>query len=181
MQRQQQRQDSIELSTMIQTENKTVRDKKTGFSSVKGFWDSLGDEANDNSEGMVTRERESFLSNLQGVMHHVSLAVRNAFGQKIFQRIVGIPAAVKTGISTALKKFGKGKEAFMALSDERMPSGQQSAHPEDEKNRQVATRKKEKEMQALQRSDNHLMDSYSKTGAYCKLNENLTYQKPKSP
>ncbi|MDE7008885.1 MAG: hypothetical protein K2P07_12145, partial [Lachnospiraceae bacterium] len=39
------------------------------------------------------------------------------------------------------------------------------------------TRGRKEEIITAQPADNHLMDSYSKTGNYCKLNENLTYQR----
>ncbi|MDE7286107.1 MAG: hypothetical protein K2N55_04590, partial [Lachnospiraceae bacterium] len=41
------------------------------------------------------------------------------------------------------------------------------------------TRRKVQDLRTAAMADTHLMDSYSKTGEYCRLNENLTYQKNK--
>ena len=170
--REQQRQNAMELSSLVQFESKKADERKRGVNLVKGFWDSLGEE-NGSSNGASFSVKENILSNLQGVIQNAGVAIQGVLQQKLLQKLTGIPMRIKAEIATALKKFGKGKEAFTALSDERTPSGQSGSHAQKEK-------KKEQEIPVARPVNNHLMDSYSKTGAYCTINENLTYQKPKA-
>lgn len=155
--------------------NTNKKEEKPGLSLVKGFWESLGEEGG--KEGRQFQLPSFQHTILPGIAGAVS-----AFSQRLSGSIAGsvkvLRSRIKTEISAALKRFGKGQEAFTALSDQRTPSHQKNPYSGagNRKEPLRAGNKEEIPMKPLVHS--HLMDSYSKTGAYCQINENLTYQKP---
>lgn len=136
--------------------------KKTGL--VKGLWDALGEEEN----------------MLSGV-YAAAASFKTAFAHRIVNKWEYVRERIKTGAFSMLKRFGRGRDAFTALSEEGTPSEEKKAKSKAEKQKgQVSTKRREEEIPMKNLSHSHLMDSYSKTGEYCQINENLTYQKPKA-
>lgn len=149
------------FSVEAMSENK----EKKGIGTLKGYWDSLGED----KEGQTTINlRQSFMNGI----HAATSSVQNFFSDKVVHRLVTIREKIKTAPAAAIKRFGKGKEAFDALLGGNTTFGQ--------KNRGNKKRGKEEEIKTEQPVNAHLMDSYNRTGGYCQLQENLTYQKPKS-
>ena len=76
--------------------------------------------------------------------------------------------------------FRRENDAFAALTDGQTPSGKNNSGKEKSKDGQVTSTGKEDDIPTKVRSHSHLMDSYSRTGEYCQLNDNLTYGKNRS-
>ena len=163
-----------EMVYALGEEQKRTTLKKRGMGFVKNLWDAMGDEGTD-------EQQREFLSNghagMKGI-DAVTSAIRQIFTYRIINKWEGVREKFKVSLSTALKHFGKGGTAFSALTD---PKGHFTGKRETgrglEENKEKGTRRNEDPVAAVPLSDSHLMDSYSKTGAYCRLNENLTYQK----
>ncbi len=173
---QQQRRDSLELFSTVTQETLHQNAKKNKM-SFKGFWDSLGEDGTQrNFKKIPLSVKEAVVSQLQGMIHSAGAALHNMMQHKFIRSLTRVPATIKMELSAALKRF-KGGESFAALTDGRMPS-KQNASKERQKG-QVTTKRREEEIKAKELTNSHLMDSYSKKGTYCKINENLTYQKEK--
>lgn len=149
--------------------------RKWNLSMVKGFWDTLGEEGTENSRLF---SNFSFKDNILPGIAGAASAFRVRVTGSLVSSFKGMRNRIKTEVSAALKRFGRGQEAFTALSDQKTSSHQKNLYSGagNRKEELRTEHKEEKEMKPLVHS--HLMDSYSKTGAYCQLNENLTYQKP---
>lgn len=174
----QQRTDSMELSYMIQQGNEVFREKKSGFAGWKGFWDSLGEDTGKTERNVPLSMKESVLSHMQGIVHSAQTAVHSLFQKKLLHSVTVIPRKIKMEISSALKRFKRGRNSFAALTEKEMNFGRNAYGRGRGQKGQLPGSKKE-EIPLAKLPNSHLMDSYSKTGAYCQLNENLTYQKPK--
>lgn len=157
----------------VETTKKAGVRKRHDFSMAKGFWDSLGEDGK--KAGAV--EGFSFKENILPGIAGAASAFRQRLSDGLVSGIKGIRNRIKTEAGAALKRFGRGQEAFTALSDQKTSSRQKNLYSGagSRKEELRTTHKEEKPMKLLVHS--HLMDSYSKTGAYCQLNENLTYQK----
>lgn len=146
-------------------------------SLLKDAWEALGEE------GQQAKREGNLLSAGAGSLHNGLGAVVSAWKQSFSSHIVNKWEAVKekirVGIHSSLKRFQRGQDAFTALTDTgSQTTGQKGMNGQralEDKRR--GTRAEKEEIQAAYRADSHLMDSYSKTGEYCRLNENLTYQK----
>ncbi len=155
---------------------------RIGKGFVKGIWDAMGDadSAKGASQGSTASVsgigKESQGRDIHGVSAMLS-NIKQGFSYYIVNKWESAREKIKTGIHTALKQFGKEKDGFTMLSDAgHQPDGRKS--PGDwKKGDKKGTRGRKEEIITAQPADNHLMDSYSKTGNYCKLNENLTYQR----
>lgn len=149
---------SFSVEGMSANQNK----KKTG--PIKGFWDSLGDEkAGDNTFDV----RQTVLNGIHGA----ATAIQTFWDKSVVRRATAVKDKAKAMPSQAIRQFGKGKEAFSALLSGGMTfkGGKFKGKHQREK----------EEIQIKQPENYHLMDSYNKSGNYCQLHENLTYQKPK--
>lgn len=107
----------------------------------------------------------------------VAAAIKQSFSAHIVNKWEAVKEKIKVGIHSALKRF-KGEDSFAALTD----TGSRQTGAKDSDRRQIAERDrstgtKTEDIQVAYRSDSHLLDSYSSTGEYCRLNENLTYHK----
>ena len=149
---------------------------KTGMGLLKDAWQALGEE------GQQEKDKSNRISDGTGILHSGLNAVVSAWKQSFSSHIVNKWEAVKekirVGIHSSLKRFQKGKDAFAALTD----TGSRQTGAKDSDRRQIADRDrstgtKTENIQVAYRSDSHLLDSYSSTGEYCRLNENLTYHK----
>ena len=113
---------------------------------------------------------------------HIAEAV-SAFQAAVSDRIAGrwgsVKEKIKVHIKSAFKHFGRNRD-FGTLSDPkgRSTGNREGQEPYDQKQGK-GTRRKSPDLRTAAMADTHLMDSYSKTGEYCRLNENLTYQKNK--
>lgn len=165
------------IHTALYSAAKESRSTKK-VSWARQFWDYLGDESDGNSKAAT------HLSFRQVVMNGISSATaafHESFPYRIINKWVDVRESIRTHVSTALKKFGKGREAFAALSDDRMPSGKREGrHTREQRKEQIRARRAEVEVSIQTPAHNHLMDSYSKNGEYCQLNENITYRRPVS-
>ncbi len=126
---------------------------KKGLGMLKGIWDSMGQEEPE-------RIKEAPAAGQKGLLHsHIAEAV--------------------SAFQAAFKHFGRNRD-FGTLSDPkgRSTGNREGQEPYDQKQGK-GTRRKSPDLRTAAMADTHLMDSYSKTGEYCRLNENLTYQKNK--
>lgn len=145
---------------------------KKGLKFVKDIWDSMGDEKGaDGKEALMTTDRDASA----GSADAASSAVRQGLPDYIVNKWEQVREKVKTALSSALKRFGKGSGAFGALTD---PGNGKEGNRESltEKDKKGTRRNSQVTITAAY-EDSHLMDSYSKNGKYCRLGENLTYQK----
>lgn len=154
------------------------RDAK-GAGWAKRFWDYLGQEENGQTESI----RQLFS------VRHISArgssaaaaAFSNGFPAYIATRWTAVRQSIRTHKAALLKKFSRGREAFSALADGRMPWGKRHRqHTGERKKGAVTTRRGAVEVIIQHSGRNHLMDSYSKKGEYCQLNENLSAPGPLS-
>ena len=173
-----------ESSFLYETPAKTGRKAggfgfKKGLSVMKGIWDSMGDEkkALSAAEKVLTTESEAAI---KAGTDAASSAVRQGLPYRIVNKWESVREKLKTGLSTALKRFNKG-DAFAALTDPKGNfRGKKGAKRHTLEKAGRGTRQKRPDILTAQLSESHLMDSYSKTGEYCRINENLTYHKNKT-
>lgn len=151
--------------------------KKSGTSLIKGFWDSLGDEGTQDSKNVMTVLKNNLLSGIHGA----AASIRGSFQYQVADRIQNIPVKIKEVLKGARAKFGRGKGAFTALTGGQTPAGKDNSGT-GKKNRegQVTTTRKDDDIPMKVLKHSHLMDSYSRQGEYCQLNDNLTYSRLKN-
>lgn len=156
-------------------EQKRTVSKKKGMGLLKEFWDAMGDEGADDRQGVFSSGSSHV--GVKGI-DAVTSAIKQIFPYRIINKWESVREKIKVGVNTALKRFGKGSTAFGALTDPKGHfTGKKETGRQLEERKEKGTRQKEGPVPTVPLSDSHLMDSYSKTGAYCRLNENLTYQK----
>lgn len=156
---------AVEYVASFSVEEMSVNAKKTKTGGLKQFWDSLGDDGQANS----TIDMKQMVIN--GI-HGVAAGMQAFWDRRIVKPAVALKEKAKTIPSRAVGGFGKGKEAFHALLSGGMTFG---------KNRSKERKPKEQEeIPVNQPKNHHLTDSYNRSGNYCQLHENLTYQKPKA-
>lgn len=155
---------AVEYVASFSVESMSVNADKKKVGIIKRFWESLGDSG-ENANNFDPRQTA-----LNGI-HAATIAVQGIWERRIIKPVKGAKEKLKTIPSKAIRQFGKGKEAFGALLNGGMRfSGGKPKEKEQ---------KKDAGIKAKQPENYHLMDSYNKTGDYCRLHENLTYQKPK--
>lgn len=151
---------------------------KKGLGGIRGLWDSLGEEKSGKTAGTLVMGREH--SAHEGI-NVLSSIISLGFSYRIANKWESIREKLKVNIKAALKRFGKDSDTFAALAD---PKGRSAGKKDQEEQYTekagTGTRRKAPDIMTADLSDTHLMDSYSKTGEYCRLNENLTYQKNKA-
>lgn len=145
--------------------------KKTSW--ARQFWDYLGDDAS--TEGNGTKPsfsiRQTVMNGISGAM----AAFHEGFPYRIVNKWVEIRKNIGTHVTAVLKKFGKNREAFTALADERMPSGKRERqHQKEQRREQITIRRGAVEVSIQPSVHNHLMDSYTRNGEYCQLNDHLS-------
>ncbi|MCI9327069.1 MAG: hypothetical protein HFJ00_12690 [Lachnospiraceae bacterium] len=149
---------------------------------IRGFWESLGEEKEDGkSKESIYAARDGGKKDSETSIAGIS-AVSAALGQLIpaaaITRIGNVRERLKAGIGTALKGFGKREDDLGTLSNpgsyfEGKRRGKDALPGKQER----GTRQADREIITATVSDSYLMDSYSKSGRYCRLNENMIYQK----
>lgn len=166
--------DTYRMTTGQVTEQN--RTGKTGRGIFKNFWDSLGEESSGEKQNTWNLWRENLLSGIHGA----AASIRDTFQYQIVERVQSIPTKIKAVLQSAGARFRREKDAFAALTDGQTPSGKNNSGKEKSKDGQVTSTGKEDDIPTKVRSHSHLMDSYSRTGEYCQLNDNLTYGKNRS-
>lgn len=153
--------------------------KKKGMGLLKNIWDSMGDEGEEARQGAFSSGSSPM--GAKGI-EALTSAMKQVFPYRIINKWKSVREKIKVGVNTALKRFGKGSTAFGALTDPRGHfTGKKETDKQLEESKEKGTRQKADPVSTVPLADSHLMDSYSKTGAYCRLNENLTYQKKVLP
>lgn len=155
---------AVEYVASFSVEEMSANKSKKKPGMIKGFWDSLGEE--EGGKGTFDLRQAA----LNGV-HGAAAAMQTFLDKTIIRRVATMKEKVKTMPSQAARQFGKGKEAFGALLSGGMTFGGGRSKGKHQKEKE--------EIQMKQPENHHLMDSYNKSGNYCQLHENLTYQKPK--
>lgn len=149
---------------------------------IRSFWESLGEEKEDgkNKESIYAARdggRKDSETSIAGISA-VSAAFRQLIPAAVIARIGNVRERLKAGIGTVLKGFGKREDALGTLSNpgsyfEGKRRGKDALPGKQER----GTRQADREIITATVSDSYLMDSYSKSGRYCRLNENMIYQK----
>lgn len=149
-----------------------------GIGRIKGIWEAMGDE------GKEDAVKGSFFQSLSQMSHSrengegVSSLIRLGLPARIVNKWEYVRGKIKTGIKSALKRFGRDQESFETLSDPKGRfAGKNQAKEQYPQKPGNGTREQKPDIRTAVMEDTHLMDSYSKKGEYCRLNENLTYQK----
>lgn len=156
---------AVEYVASFSVETMSSNPKKIKQGLIKKFWESLGEEGEDHA----AFDLKSAL--LNGI-HGAATAVTNFWDRNMIRPAVTVRDKVKTMPAVAIRQFGKGKEAFGALLSGGMAfGGRKSKEKHRENTEPIKTKRPE---------NHHLTDSYNKSGNYCQLHENLTYQKPKA-
>lgn len=152
----------------------TGEDKK-GVGFFKGIWEAMGDETSDSRPESSLTERSRISTR---IMEAASAVAKHMIPYRMIGSLVNFREKIKTTARGALKLLGARGETFTALTDPREHfTGKKDAEKRFQENKEKGTRTRDGAILSAAAPDNHLMDSYSKTGAYCRLNENLTYQK----
>ena len=151
--------------------------KGKGF--LRGLWDALGDEGDSKEagRGVASVLRESLLAGIHGA----AAAIRHSFSGQVAERVKGLRERLRVSAEGGRRFFGRGREAFGALSDGKTSSsrnrhGRERILSEPAKE-QAGTEKEREDIPMKILVNSHLTDSYSKSGEYCQLGENLTYRK----
>lgn len=149
---------------------------KKGLGMLKEIWDSMGQEEPE-------RIKDAPAAGQKGLLHSHIAEAASLFQAAVSDRIAGkwrsVKEKIRVHIKSALKHFGRNRD-FGTLSDPkgRSTKNREGQEPYNQKQGK-GTRRKTPDLRTAVMSDTHLMDSYSKTGEYCRLNENLTYRKNK--
>lgn len=150
---------------------------KKGLGTLRDIWDSMGDEKSRENQDTLPAAKESFF---HAGVNAVASAFRAVISDRIVNKWESARERLKVNIKSALKRFSKEHDTFGALSDPKGRfTGKKGTEEQYHQKAGKGTRRREADLRTAVLSDTHLMDSYSKTGEYCRLNENLTYQKNK--
>ncbi len=156
----------------------TLRSRKkpgTGVGLFQEIWNAMGEEG-ENERGNIL---PVFDRNRSGRgIREMLMTVRQDISYYIVNKWEAVRDKIKIGTRSALKRFGKNQDGFTMSSDiGRQAAGNNSRRFWEKEEDKRGTRQNREEIPTAHQADNHLMDSYSKTGEYCKINENLTFQK----
>lgn len=179
--------DSEGSSTSQKTQQETVfehgigtgklNQTRKGFGTLRGIWDSMGDEKSGEKQETFPAAKEGFF---RGSVHAVSAVFQRVVTDRIMNKWGSVREKIRVNIKTALKRFSRERDTFGTLSDPKGRfTGKKDTEEQSDQRTGKGTRKADPDLRTAVMSDTHLMDSYSKTGEYCRLNENLTYQKNK--
>lgn len=155
---------AVEYVASFAVEEMSVNQSSKKKGSIKSFWDSLGEDET-SSKSLV--DKQAILNGIPAM----AAAMQGFWEGKVIKPLVALKDRIKTMPSRAISRFGKDRGNFGELLKGGMlfDGGKSKGKKEQEK----------EELQMKQPEDQHLLDSYNKSGNYCRLHENLTYQKPK--
>lgn len=145
-------------------------------SLLRGFWDALGDEGTESSRNVMTFLKENMLDGLHGAAQ----AIKGAFQFQVIDRALNVREKIKSGVQKTFRRSGSDKDTFAALTGGQTSAGRGKYNSKEKNKGQVTALKKEEDIPMKVLVHSHLMDSYNKKGEYSQLNDNLTYQKPRS-
>ena len=150
--------------------------EKPGRGILKNFWDSLGEETSDKKENALSLWRDHLLSGIHGA----AASIRESFQYQVVERVQSVPSKVKAVLQSAGVRFRRGKDGFTALTGGQNSPDKNNSGREKRKEGQISSPGKEDDIPMKMLKHSHLMDSYSRRGEYCQLNDNLTYGKNSS-
>lgn len=154
------------------TTSKQDEVQKRGRNLLKQFWDSMGEEESQESLSAAEREGREEGDGSKGI-HAAAAGIRHLFPAYITEKWETVRDRVKAKAGAAFQSFDKKKDAFLALSDfGRRFGGRKEGRPRPGK---AARRPRPEILQDT--ATTHLMDSYSKRGEYCRLDDNLSYRR----
>ena len=141
---------------------------KKGVGLLREFWDAMGDES---KEGKTALEEEAQETGEQREIY----GIPEVFGQFFFRRVtvnwMEFKDKVKAGADVAFQSFEKKKDDFFALADPKnfFRKNFRKKREEKQKRRELAEKRAGRQKDILTaNTDSPLMDSYSKSGEYCK-------------
>ena len=145
-----------------------------GLRKVSGMlrqaWEAMGDE-NEQAGGTPSSAGEKN----QGAVFAVLSAPGQFFSRYVAEPLGKVRDRVKAGAGAAFQRFEKRRDAFSALADPKSHfSGKREKQGRSGKTQRAGTGRRRPEILTALESDSHLMDSYSRSGTYCRLNENLS-------
>lgn len=162
----------------------TVSSSKSGKGKgvLRGLWDALGEEGESKESGRsaMTALKESLLSGIHGA----AAALRHSFSRQVIERAKGLRERLRVSAEGGRRFFGRGREAFGTPSDGKASSRKDRQDKESIRLRQmqeqISSPEEQEDIPMRILVSSHLMDSYTKSGEYCQLGENLTYRKEKT-
>lgn len=157
----------------LAADQRQYQTSKSGKNLFREIWDAMGDDesAGEHVLPFYGRDRAS-----RGVRAMLS-AIRQDLPAYIVNKWTAVREKIKVGSSSLRRHFGRNKGGFAMSLDIGQQAAQNGQNRWDKDEKQKGTRQKQEEIPSAYQADNHLMDSYSKNGEYCRINENLTYQK----
>lgn len=148
---------------ITRTVEKEEPEKNTRTGLLKELWNSLGDEGQTVGEGGQALH-------LMGSFQNIKTAILTFVREHITEPAKEFPQKIQ-------KIFGRRKEMLGTLADgQTAGEGGMPGHSEDEKDKKDKEWKPwEDESLGKMLHTSHLTDSYTRTGEYCSLSENVTY------
>lgn len=149
---------------------------KKGSGALRKLWDAMGDEPGQGNK--APKEGEAVES--QREIYGISEVFRQFFFRPVTVRWEEFKDRVKAGADVAFQNFEKKKDDFFALADPKshFRKNFRKKREEKQKSRELAEKRARRQKEILTAdAESHLMDSYSKSGEYCKLNDNLAYRR----
>ncbi len=145
--------------------------KKRGF--FREFWDSMGDSPESGKTEKIPGKEAADSITPNGISA-AATALKQRISHYILNKWEAVREKIQVNVSASLKRFGKRKDTFTALSDPgRRFSGRRGEQRSSEKAVKGAGRAPGPEIRGAVMEDNHLLDSYSKKGEYCRLKDHL--------
>ncbi len=137
------------------------------YGSFSKMWEALGKEEQGEESARAAAGANT-----------APFGIRQLLPAYFVNKWVSIKEKIKRAAGAAQKRIKKQKDAFSALTDKREHStGKKGREKQLSQKENKVLRRGNVEIISAEPIDGHLMDSYNKTGQYCKLNENLTYRK----
>lgn len=118
--------------------------------------------------------------NMLDGLHGAAQAIKGAFQFQVIDRALNVREKIKSGVQKTFRRSGSDKDTFAALTGGQTSAGRGKYNTKEKNKGQVTALKKEEDIPMKVLVHSHLMDSYNKKGEYSQLNDNLTYQKPRS-
>ena len=150
---------------------------KKGVGLLREFWDAMGDES---KEGKTALEEEAQETGEQREIYGIPEVFGQFFSRRVTVNWMEFKDKVKAGADVAFQSFEKKKDDFFALADPKnfFRKNFRKKREEKQKRRELAEKRARRQKDILTaNTDSPLMDSYSKRGEYCKLNDNLSYRR----
>lgn len=152
---------------------KQETEAKKGPGMLRRIWDAMGEDGKgtESMAGAVSENRAG--ENVEGGIPGAASAFRHLIPAYITEKWETLRDRVKAKAGAAFENFDKKKDAFLALSD----FGGRFQGKKEKKPKPGKGLRRTKPELLSEASETHLMDSYSKKGEYCRLNDNLSYRR----